>query len=108
MKTCFPGLHVHGCFFHWNKAVHRHVGMLGLQTAYIEGEGRGAIHQIIEKILALLYMPRRHVKDALDELWKMASTCPQLMRLLTPLTWYVFIDAVVRVHTVDLVCTHFF
>ena len=80
VRSVYPGVHIHGCTFHWCQAVYRHACQLGLRTAYLE---KGAIYQVIKCILALPYLPRRHIADAFNQLRIQAGDSEQMVALCT-------------------------
>ena len=54
IRSAFPGIHIHGCSFHWSQLVYRQAGNLGLHTAYRQ---KGPIFKFIKHLLALHYLP---------------------------------------------------
>ena len=86
-KTLFPESHVHGCTFHWSQAIYRQVSSLGMSTAYKQ---HGAVYNYIKQILALPYLPRRHIRPAFDELKEQADNAPEMQEFVSYVerTWF--------------------
>ncbi|KAL5015425.1 hypothetical protein ScPMuIL_009695 [Solemya velum] len=87
VKEVFPSVTIHGCTFHWCQAVYRKISELGLQTAYKE---KGPVFRLLKKLLALPYLPRRHIRPTFDELRQQAGTSEKLVELFiyTDATWF--------------------
>ncbi|KAL5014779.1 hypothetical protein ScPMuIL_009049 [Solemya velum] len=87
VKEVFPSVTIHGCTFHWCQAVYRKINELGLQTAYKE---KGPVFRLLKKLLALPYLPRRHIRPTFDELRQQAGTSEKLVELFiyTDATWF--------------------
>ena len=85
-RSVLPGVHVHGCTFHWCQAVYRQACQLGLQTAYQE---KGQVYKLVKALLALPYLPRRHIPEAFEEIAQRATECAVMQQLLTYIdqTW---------------------
>ena len=67
IRYAYPSVHLHGCTFHWAQAVWRKVQQVGLATAYIE---HGPVYDFVRQLLALPYLPKRHIRPAFEELRK--------------------------------------
>ncbi|KAL5008579.1 hypothetical protein ScPMuIL_014160 [Solemya velum] len=86
VKEVFSSVTIHGCTFHWCQAVYRKISELGLQTEY----KKGPIHRLLKKLLALPYLPRRHIRPTFDKLRQQAGTSEKLVELFiyTDATWF--------------------
>ncbi|KAL5021166.1 hypothetical protein ScPMuIL_000321 [Solemya velum] len=78
VKEVFPSVTIHGCTFHWCQAVYRKISELGLQTAYKE---KGLFYILLKKLLALPYLPRRHIHPTFYELRQQAGTSESPLQL---------------------------
>ncbi|XP_045132808.1 uncharacterized protein LOC123517043 isoform X1 [Portunus trituberculatus] len=87
VKECMPDVHLHGCHFHWCQAVYRKLNSLGLSTAYRK---RGPLYHLFKRVLALPYLPRRHIHGAFDQLKLQAEQSAQIIQLFDYIetTWF--------------------
>jgi len=86
VRETLPAVHLHGCMFHWAQAIYRQMSQLGLQTAYRE---HGTVHSVMKKLLALPYLPRRHIPEAFQNIREQAEPSQQLTDLMSyvDVTW---------------------
>ena len=77
LRDSFPGKPIKGCVFHWNQAVWRHVQQIGLSATYQQREG---MYDYIRQLMALPFLPARHIQQTFDHLKTKANT-EQLQRL---------------------------
>ena len=87
IRNSLPDVHIHGCYFHWAQAVFRHIGSCGLRTAYMEN---GPLYKILKQLLALPYLPRRHIFYAFEELRKQGQNNERVIELFNYVeaTWF--------------------
>ena len=78
IRDILPGVHIHGCMFHWCKAVYEQFAANRLITACKEKKG---VHKILKTLLALPYLPKRHIPEAFEDLRQQTNNCEQLTRV---------------------------
>lgn len=78
IREVFPSVHLHGCTFHWAQAVWCKVQQIGLATAYIE---RGPVYDFVHQLLALPYLPKRHIRPAFEGLQEKAQQSELIKKL---------------------------
>ena len=76
---------VRGCNFHWQQAVLRKVGEIGLKRDY---EKKEDIYKFIRKLMALPFLPAEHIVPSFEHLEQTVSA-PSLLELCTYIhdTW---------------------
>lgn len=90
-----------GCIYHWSKAVWDRCLELQLREHY---ESNRYVAEVINWLMALPYLPEKHIEEAFLELQRMASLKPCLTRLFqyfettwilgfwTPKDWSVYLN----------------
>ena len=73
LRDVFPGTTIKGCVFHWNQAVWRHVQQFGLAATY---QLRQGMYDYIRQLMALPFLPARHIRQTFDHLKTKANTPP--------------------------------
>lgn len=65
VKKILPGVIQRGCAFHFGQAVWRNIQTVGLQVPYDTDAGA---HRILQKTLALAFLPAHEIQPAFDQL----------------------------------------
>ncbi|KAK3083417.1 hypothetical protein FSP39_022105 [Pinctada imbricata] len=71
LRDVHPGIPIKGCVFHFNQAIWRRTQELGLSTAYRDNS---ATRTYIRQLMALPFLPPRHIPPAFDNLSTRASS----------------------------------
>ncbi|KAK3107398.1 hypothetical protein FSP39_013721, partial [Pinctada imbricata] len=79
LRRVFTDPTIHGCAFHWSKAVYTKVQKLGLQVAY---EERDDLNKFVRRVMALPLLPADHIRPAFAYLRSKSSDQPSLVPLL--------------------------
>lgn len=104
-KRVLPHVTRHGCLFHWNQAIYRHIQQLGLAVDYVSNE---TVRNFCRNLMALPFLPPSHIPFVFEKIEDATKKAAQVFRDLisymkntwfeslhwTPNSWSVFNRAI--------------